>query len=195
MVRRPHLAILLIALIMPAVAACGSAATGDQAGRTVTTTVTVTRPPAPRTTRSAAVTTTTAAAAATTTAATATRTTSTPSTVSFKAFTGEWVGHTRMVDVSSSGRLEEHVGDGCCDPVIDLVLQLSNPRRSGGGWVATSQVLSAKVHPGWKQTGLPAPKPGDAGTVTIGADHILVDSITTNGFCDPDKTAPGTCGA
>ena len=97
--------------------------------------------------------------------------------------------------MSKTGRLEEHVGDGCCDPIIDFVLQLSNPHRVGATWVATSTVASAKVHPGWKATGRPAPKPGDHGTVTIGADHVLVDSITDNGFCDPDKTAPGTCGA
>jgi hypothetical protein len=115
--------------------------------------------------------------------------------VSFKPFVGEWVGHTRFVNVSASGRLEEHVGDGCCDPIIDLVMQLSNPRRVGGTWVATTQVVSATVHSGWKQTGLPAPKRGDTGRVTVGADHLLVDSITDNGFCDPDKTAPGTCGA
>jgi hypothetical protein len=100
-----------------------------------------------------------------------------------------------MVTVSTTGLLVEHVGDGCCDPVIDLVLQLSDPHRKGGTWVASSRVVSATPHKGWKGTGRPAPKPGDTGTVTVGADHVLVDSITDNGFCDQDKTAPGTCGA
>jgi len=80
-------------------------------------------------------------------------------------------------------------------PIIDLVLQLSNPRRAGSAWVATTRVVSATPHPGWKQTGRPAPKPGDRGTVTVGADRVLADSITGNGFCDQRKTAPGTCGA
>jgi hypothetical protein len=75
------------------------------------------------------------------------------------------------------------------------VLQLSNPHRSGGSWVASSRVISVSVHDGWKATGQPAPKRGDRGIVTIGADHILVESISSNGFCDPDKTEPGTCGA
>ena len=75
------------------------------------------------------------------------------------------------------------------------MLQLSNPHRSGGTWVASSRVMSATVHDGWKATGQPAPKPGDRGTVTIGTDHILVESISGTGFCDQDKTAPGTCGA
>ena len=91
--------------------------------------------------------------------------------------------------------VREHVGDGCCDPIIDLVLQLSNPRHVDGTWVATTRVVSATAHSGWKQTGRPSPRPGDRGSVTVGADHVLVGSITDNGFCDPDRTAPGTCGA
>jgi hypothetical protein len=157
-------------------APAASRAHARPASSTATVTVTVTRSPASRPTATS-------------------HPAPTASAVSFMPFAGEWVGHTRIVTVSRSGRLEEHVGDGCCDPIVDLVLQLSNPHRAGGLWVATSRVVSAQVHDGWKATRQPAPKPGDHDTVTIGADHILVDSITDNGFCDPDKTAPGTCGA
>lgn len=56
-------------------------------------------------------------------------------------------------------------------------------------------MVSANVHDGWKAYRQPVPKPGDHGTVTIGSDHILVESISSNGFCDAHKTDPGTCGA
>ena len=196
MIRRPSLAVLLVTLVGAGTAACSSGSTGGTqpvaatASPMASATATAVAPVVKVSTRTVTVTVTTSASA-TTKAGTAAPT---ASAVSLKPFVGEWVGHTRDVTVSTSGRLEEHVGDGCCDPVIDLVLQLSHPRRDGT-WVATSRVVSAKVHPGWKGSGRPAPKPGDTGTVTVGADHILVDSITTNGFCDPDRTAPGTCGA
>jgi len=193
---RAALVMPFVAVLTAAVAGCGSpattsAATAPTPAGTTTVTVTVTnRPAVPATS------TRTATARPATSTATRTSTPApTASEPSFAAFAGEWVGHTRLVTVSETGRLEEHVGDGCCDPVIDLVLQLSNPHRSGSSWVATSRVVSAKVHDGWKGTGQPAPEPADRGTVTIDADHILVESISSNGFCDPDRTAPGTCGA
>jgi hypothetical protein len=191
---RPALLIPFIALLAAGTAACGADSAGTSAGAAPTTSPTSAHTSTPAHSRSAVTTTKTVTVTVTRTT-TPRPTTTTTSSASFAPFVGEWVGHTRDVTVSTSGRLEEHVGDGCCDPVIDLVLQLSNPHRSGGSWVATSRVVSAKVHNGWKAYGQPAPKPGDHGTVTIGSDHILVESISSNGFCDPDRTAPGTCGA
>jgi hypothetical protein len=192
MPKRSPVVIFFLTLVAFVTAACGSAATGSSAVDTTTVTVTV-APASASTTSASATATKTATAEATATATT----TAAPAaaTASFKPFVGEWVGHTRFVSVSRSGRLEAHVGDGCCDPIIDVVLQLSNPRRDGNAWAATTRVVSATAHAGWKQTGRPAPEPGDRGTVRVGADHILVESITGNGFCDPDRTAPGTCGA
>jgi hypothetical protein len=198
MKRSASLAAVLTALVAAGTAACSSGAATSSAGPT-STPAAATVPVAKASTRTVTVTVTSSPVAPEPTSPSTTTKTSTPaptaSAVSFKPFVGEWDGHTRFVAVSASGRMEEHVGDGCCDPVIDLVLQLSDPHRAGGGWAATSRVISAKVHAGWKGTGLPAPKPGDRGTVTVGADHILVESISGNGFCDPEKTAPGTCGA
>jgi|tagenome__1003787_1003787.scaffolds.fasta_scaffold20233917_1 hypothetical protein len=193
MARRPFLVIPLITLLAAVTAACGGASTGTSALHTVT--VTVTHAPATTSMTSATAAVTATAAVEKTVTPTTTTTAPPASAVSYSAFLGEWVGHTRFVTVSKTGRIEEHVGDGCCDPIIDLVLQLSNPHRAGKTWVATSRVMSATPHKGWKGTGRPAPKPGDHGTVTVGADYILVDSITDNGFCDQDKTEPGACGA
>ena len=192
MAPRPLLLLPVLALLA-GTAACGSAPAVTAAGAAPTTS-----PTSARTTSRAhprPVATTTRTVTVTVTRTTSPRPAPSTTTASFTPFVGEWVGHTRHVVVSKSGRLEEHVGDGCCHPIIDLVLQLSNPHKVGGSWVATSRVVSANVHDGWKDYGQPAPKPGDRGTVTIGTDHIMVESISSNGFCDPDRTAPGTCGA
>ena len=192
---RASVVIPLIALLTAAVAGCSSGAATTAASTptpvgTKTVTVTVTsRPAVPATS------TRTATARPATSTATRTSTpTQTPSAPSFTAFTGDWTGHTKFISVSRTGRLEEHVGDGCCHPVVDMVIQLSNPHRVGATWVADGRVVSAKVHDGWDTT-QPAPKPGDRTVVRVGADHILTESITGYVFCDPEKTAPGTCGA
>ena len=200
MTRRPLLLLPFIALLSAATAACGSASTTAPAGPVISTAAAAAVPASAKHHAVAThVTTTVTVTVTRTVAARPTTPRSTPaptaSASSFAAFRGVWIGHTRTVTVSRSGRLVETVGDGCCDPIIDLVLQLSEPHRARGNWVATSRVISATVHDGWSAYGRPAPKPGDRGTVTIGADHILVESISSNEFCDQDKTEPGTCGA
>lgn len=198
MTPRPLLLLPFIALLSAATAACGSASTSTPAGPVTATAAAAAAPVSakhhanPHTTKTVTVTVTrTVAAGSTTPRSTPAPTASAPS---FAAFAGDWSGHTKFVSVSRTGRLEEHVGDGCCHPVIDMVIQLSNPHRVGTAWVAKGQVLSAKVHDGW-DTSQPAPKPGDRTVVRVGADHILTESITGYVFCDPEKTAPGTCGA
>ena len=192
---RASVVIPLIALLTAALAGCSSGAATTAASAptpvgTKTVTVTVTsRPAVPATSTRTAT-----ARPATSTATRTTTPTQTASGPSFAAFAGDWTGHTKSISVSRTGRLEEHVGDGCCHPVIDMVIQLSNPHQVGATWVADGRVVSAKVHDGW-DTAQPAPKPGDRTTVRVGADHILRESITGYAFCDPDKTEPGTCGA
>jgi hypothetical protein len=198
MTRRPLLLLPFIALLSAATAACGSASPDTPAGPVTSTAAAAAAAPAsakhhavtPQATKTVTVTSTVAARP--------TRPRSTPvptaSAPSFAAFAGDWSGHTKFVSVSRTGRLEEHVGDGCCHPVVDMVIQLSDPHRAGKAWVANGRVVSAEVHDGW-DTSQRAPKPGDRTVVKVGADHILTESITGYVFCDPDKTAPGTCGA
>ena len=195
MAHRSLLAIPLLALLTAATAACGTASAGTPAGTpTGTPTTAPTSAPAKARTspRSAGVTKTVTVTR--TSAARPTGTTTPAPAASFAAFVGDWSGHTKFVSVSRTGRLEEHVGDGCCHPVIDMVIQLSDPHRAGTAWVANGRVVSAEVHDGW-DTSQPAPKPGDRTVVRVGADHILTESVTGYVFCDPEKTAPGTCGA
>ncbi|HEX4356582.1 MAG TPA: hypothetical protein VH141_03620 [Pseudonocardia sp.] len=111
---------------------------------------------------------------------------------SFEAFAGEWVGHTRTLTVSPSGRGEEHVNDGCCTTVLDMTLQLSAPRGTGHAHAtATATVLTLDLH-GNHDPG--SPRVGQRGTVSI-SDGVLTDELSNITYCDPDQLAQSTCGA
>jgi hypothetical protein len=111
---------------------------------------------------------------------------------SFAAFAGEWVGHTRTLTVSPSGRGEEHVNDGCCTTVLDMTLQLSAPRGTGHARAtATATVLTLDLH-GYHDPG--SPRVGQRGTVSI-ADGVLTDELSNITYCDPNQLAQSTCGA
>ena len=105
----------------------------------------------------------------------------------------DWYGHTRWFKVRPSGRVTEHIGDGCCNPVIELGLQLSNPRRTSTGWTATATVVSVKVHKGWRDGGSP-PKLGQRGTVVI-KRGVLTTSLTDTTYCNKGSGQPSPCGA
>jgi hypothetical protein len=87
----------------------------------------------------------------------------------------------------------EHIGDGCCNPVIDLDLQLSNVRRTRTGWTATATVVSVKAHKGWRDSSAP-PRRGQRGTVVI-ERGVLTESITDTTFCNSGSGQPSPCGA
>lgn len=111
---------------------------------------------------------------------------------SFAAFAGEWVGHTRTLAVSPSGRGEEHVNDGCCTTVLDMTFQLSAPRGTGHAHAtATATVLTLDLH-GYHDPG--SPRVGQRGTVSI-ADGVLTDGLSNITFCDQTQLAQSTCGA
>src|SRR6185312_10745569 len=68
------------------------------------------------------------------------------STVTLAAFAGQWYGHTRGLVISPSGAGQETIGDGCCDPVIDLGFQLSNVTGTDPTHaMATATVTSVEV--------------------------------------------------
>jgi hypothetical protein len=92
------------------------------------------------------------------------------------------------------GRAVEHVGDGCCNPIIDLTMRVRDPRRSGTGWVATTTLVSVDVHPGWKDSGRPAPRAGNHGTLTL-ENGLLTDSVTSVTYCNRTQAEKGACGA
>ena len=150
MAQRPLFLIPFVALLAAVTAACGTAAEGTSAGAAPTSSPTSSPASTHSTRHSTAASTKTVTVTVTRTAdpRPTPTTTTTPAAPSFAAFAGEWSGHTKFISVSRTGRLEEHVGDGCCHPVIDMVIQLSNPHRSGASWVANGRVVSAEIHDG-----------------------------------------------
>jgi hypothetical protein len=116
-----------------------------------------------------------------------------PSPPTLAPFVGTWIGHTRTLSVRRDGTAVESVGDGCCDPVVDLRLRLTHPRRVHGGLVASVVVTAVRVH---DRRALPpgrhAPRIGEKGTLRLRA-HVLVESVTGDTYCGPG--AKPVCGA
>lgn len=112
--------------------------------------------------------------------------------VTFAAFTGQWIGHTRDVTITSDGHGTESIGDGCCDPVIDLTFQLSNPNGSAGDATATMTVTSVTPHD-WPSDE-PLPTVGQQGTLRL-SQGVVTEPITQTTYCDNAAGMQGTCGA
>lgn len=109
-------------------------------------------------------------------------------------FAGSWIGHTRSLSITSSGRGKESISDGCCDKVVDLSFQLSNPSNAGGTTRATAKVTSAHVHDRSAFGSESPPHVGDTGTLAL-EGGVLTESITDTNYCDEAQQAKGTCGA
>lgn len=82
---------------------------------------------------------------------------------SFATVAGLYYGHTRSLRITSTGVATESIGDGCCDPQIDVTYHLSNLLRSGSSWTASATSTAVHVHPGWPSD-QPAPRPGQVFT-------------------------------
>lgn len=117
----------------------------------------------------------------------------TPPPPTLAPLVGMWIGHTRTLTVRRDGTAVESVGDGCCDPIMDLRLRLSHPRRVHGGLVATVVVTGVRMH---DRHALPPgrrpPHVGQTGTLRLRA-HVLVDSVTGDDYCGTG--AKPVCGA
>ena len=108
-------------------------------------------------------------------------------------FVGTWYGHTRTIAIARDGRAVESVGDGCCDPIMDLRLRVTSPRRIGAELVATVVVTGVRMH---DRRALPPgrrpPRVGQSGTLRLRA-HVLVDTVTGDNYCG--NGAKPVCGA
>ncbi len=115
------------------------------------------------------------------------------SAVTLAAFTGLWTGHTRSLTISASGLGHEHTDDGCCEPVIDLTFQLSNPQGTSPTHVtATATVTAVQIGPGWDPAVQP-PVVGQHGTVSIDGG-LITDHLSNTYFCNKAEDAKSTCG-
>lgn len=110
---------------------------------------------------------------------------------SLAAFHRTWLAHTSHVQISRSGHAHETIGEGCCDPIIDLDYQLSNPRRIGHGWVAAATVTKVELHDFSEGR---RPRVGRSYQVRVVGPHYYGVAFPTFAFCNPDM-AHWDCGA
>src|SRR3954453_13959589 len=140
-----RLPLLIVAVF--ALAACGTASSTGAATVTVTATPTVTSAPASTT---PSTTTSSSSSSTSSSSPVSASPSSTASAASLSAFAGDWQGHTRYLQVTSTGVAKELVDDGCCTRIVQMTMRLSDPRKVGSALVATTTVVTATVGAGWK---------------------------------------------
>lgn len=109
-------------------------------------------------------------------------------------FVGTWEGHTRGLEITKSGTAVENVGDGCCDPVIDVTYQVSNVHQLGDIWVARAVVTAVKVFPGWSEGGKLDPRVGQTYGLKL-TRGVVTSTLTGADYCSPKPELEGICGA
>jgi hypothetical protein len=112
-----------------------------------------------------------------------------------RTFAGTWIGHTRQLRITRTGRATESVDDGCCDHVVTFRYRLSRVRGVPGNAKATATVTSVAIgDPSAFGPSFPAPRVGEKGTVRLRRGVITEPFIKTN-FCDDRFTTSSPCGA
>jgi hypothetical protein len=110
-------------------------------------------------------------------------------------FAGQWTGHTRELTILRSGKAHESVGDGCCDELIKLDLQLSHPRGMSRRATARVRVVKVQILDPEAFTGaLKAPRVGSVGTLRL-RDGVIHEPFIRATYCDRAAGMRGTCGA
>ncbi len=108
-------------------------------------------------------------------------------------FSGTWYGHTRSLAISH-GRAREAIGSGCCDPVINLQLQLSRPRGKSQEAATVTVTAVHVLDKSFYTKARPAPHVGQTGTLQL-QHGVIIDSLTQAKYCDGRTERAGKCGA
>jgi hypothetical protein len=111
-----------------------------------------------------------------------------------RTFSGVWYGHTRSLTVHRSGKASESVGDGCCDPIIDVRMRLSRVTGTNKKATVRALVTYVKVHDASAfGSSHPAPHVGEVKRLRL--NHgILHEPFTDQIYCG-SKAPAGACGA
>jgi hypothetical protein len=114
----------------------------------------------------------------------------------FAGLVGTFRGHTRSLRVTKDGLVTETQFSGCCQKVISLTYQLSEPRTTGKGAkaVTTATALLTKVSYDKKTYGSKPPKPGATGTIII-KNGVVTTPFASTTYCDRAAGKKGKCGA
>jgi len=103
-----------------------------------------------------------------------------------------WVGHTRRLTITQSGRGHEFIDDGCCYPVIDMRFQLIDPVGTTSNARVTFRVTAVKLHNRkvyW--TNVATPRIGQLGQLRL-RNGVINETVTGANYCAPHVNA---CGA
>ena len=110
-------------------------------------------------------------------------------------FEGQWVGHTRLLKITTTGTGSELLDAGCCELVYDITFRLTKVTGDGPRARAKFTVTSARLGPpAFFDHSHPAPRVGDLGTFRL-RKGIVTDSLTRSTFCDRAADDSGACGA
>ena len=110
-------------------------------------------------------------------------------------FAGEWGGHTRSLTIKRDGVAVESIGDGCCDPIVDLTLQLSKPIGTTREATVLATVTSVSLHDRTAFTKAdPAPRVGDSGRLRL-KNGVITETLTGTIYCTTKPGYTWTCGA
>jgi hypothetical protein len=114
--------------------------------------------------------------------------------VRLRTFAGHWVGHTRKLLITRRGRGSEQIGDGCCDPVVDLTFELSRPRGTTSNASARLRVTSVQALDPSAYPNGGEPRVGQRGRLRL-KNGVITESVTGTNYCDRQAGLRGACGA
>jgi hypothetical protein len=110
-----------------------------------------------------------------------------------RTFAGTWFGHTRSLTITRRGRAKESIGNGCCDPVMDLKLRLSRPRGSSRHASVRARVTSVDVHDRSAMSRRP-PRVGETRRLRL-RHGVIKEPLTHTNYCNMKADLRGSCGA
>src|SRR3954468_13858898 len=112
-----------------------------------------------------------------------------------RTFAGTWYGHTRSLKITRKGRAKESIGDGCCNPVIDLRLRLSKPRGTRRRASVRARVTWVKVRDkSYFSKKHPAPHVGQRRRMRL-RNGVIKETLTGATYCNWKASRKGICGA
>jgi hypothetical protein len=112
-----------------------------------------------------------------------------------RTFAGTWFGHTRSLVITRHGFARESIGDGCCDPVIDLKFRLSRVQGTTKDATARARVTAVRVrdHSAYSKKH-PPPHVGEVRRIRL-RHGVIHEHITGTTYCNRATGRKGVCGA
>lgn len=113
-----------------------------------------------------------------------------PPQASLGTFVGIWGGHGRGLSIKASGRGQEQVSDGCCNPIYQLTVQILSVRGTLTRATALYRVTSFRRY----ESGVRKVNVGEIGKLLL-RNGIVTNTLTQDFFCsNPAWGATDACG-